>query len=132
SLLSERPIERIGMSARAVFRAMISRPESVVLAAKKQGSAASTIAPGSSPGRHSFLESARRYDGQGSRFVGRNTFRGEGVVKASSKKKITKKRTKKAVTPTSQVSVRIKPLSALTDEALKSYFATLNGHKPGD
>jgi Fis family transcriptional regulator, factor for inversion stimulation protein len=65
--------------------------------------------------------------------VGRNTFRGEGVVKTSSKKRITKKKTtKKAVTPTSQVGVRIRPLSALTDEALKSYFASLNGHKPGD
>ena len=53
-------------------------------------------------------------------------------MKASSKKKITKKKTKKAVTPTSQVSARIRPLSALTDEALKSYFASLNGHKPGD
>lgn len=53
-------------------------------------------------------------------------------MKATSKKKITKKKTKKAVTPTSQVSARIKPLSALTDEALKSYFATLNGHRPGD
>jgi len=71
-------------------------------------------------------------DGQGRVSVGRNTFRGEGVVKTPSKKKITKKKTKKAVTPTSQVSARIKPLSALTDEALKSYFASLNGHKPGD
>jgi Fis family transcriptional regulator, factor for inversion stimulation protein len=53
-------------------------------------------------------------------------------VKASSKTRITKKKTKKAVTPASQVSVRIKPLSTLTDEALKSYFASLNGHKPGD
>jgi Fis family transcriptional regulator len=31
-----------------------------------------------------------------------------------------------------QVTSRIKPLSALTDEALRSYFATLNGHRPGD
>jgi Fis family transcriptional regulator, factor for inversion stimulation protein len=27
--------------------------------------------------------------------------------------------------------VRNKPLSTLTDEALHSYFANLNGHKPG-
>jgi Fis family transcriptional regulator len=72
------------------------------------------------------------YDGQGRVSVGRNTFRGESVVKTSSKKKITKKKTKKAVTPQSQVCARIKPLSALTDEALKSYFASLNGHRPGD
>lgn len=30
------------------------------------------------------------------------------------------------------VSVRNKPLSVLTDEALRSYFIHLNGHKPGD
>jgi len=53
-------------------------------------------------------------------------------VKATSKKKITKKKSKKQVPATAQVSARIRPLSALTDEALKSYFATLNGHKPGD
>ncbi len=26
----------------------------------------------------------------------------------------------------------MQPLSKLTDEALRCYFATLNGHKPGD
>ena len=62
-----------------------------------------------------------------------NTFCGEDVVKApSSKKRVAKKKTKKAVTPASRVSARMKPLSALTDEALKSYFESLNGHKPGD
>jgi len=66
------------------------------------------------------------------RFCGQNTFCGEDVVKATSKKKITKKKSKKQVPATAQVSARIRPLSALTDEALKSYFATLNGHKPGD
>ena len=50
---------------------------------------------------------------------------------ASSKKRITKKKSKRAP-PTTQVSARIKPLSALTDEALRSYFASLNGHRPGD
>src|SRR5512138_2471689 len=108
------------MSAAAFFHAMISRPESIVLAAKKQGSASSMSAPGCTPGRHLFPDNAGNRQGgtavRGSRFVGRNTFRGEGVVKASSKTSITKKKTKKAVTPTSQVSVRIKPLSALTDE----------------
>ncbi|MBN1239555.1 MAG: DNA-binding transcriptional regulator Fis [Gammaproteobacteria bacterium] len=39
----------------------------------------------------------------------------------------------KKSSPTShQVGSRMKPLSALTDEALKSYFASLNGHRPGD
>lgn len=51
----------------------------------------------------------------------------------SSKKRVTKKkRTKKALTPASRVGSRSKPLSALTDEALKSYFENLNGHQPGD
>jgi Fis family transcriptional regulator, factor for inversion stimulation protein len=50
----------------------------------------------------------------------------------SKKKSTTKKKAKKPLPATAQVSARIKPLSALTDEALRSYFATLNGHKPGD
>ncbi|HEX7079920.1 MAG TPA: DNA-binding transcriptional regulator Fis [Gammaproteobacteria bacterium] len=53
-------------------------------------------------------------------------------MNATSRKKITKKKAKKPAAATAQVSARIKPLSALTDEALKSYFASLNGHKPGD
>ena len=32
----------------------------------------------------------------------------------------------------SRMGVRNKPLSTLTDEALRRYFASLNGHKPGD
>ena len=31
-----------------------------------------------------------------------------------------------------QVEARNKPLSALTDEALRNYFASLNGHRPAD
>jgi Fis family transcriptional regulator len=43
-----------------------------------------------------------------------------------------KKRPRRAAAPAVQVGVRNKPLSTLTDEALRSYFANLNGHKPGD
>jgi Fis family transcriptional regulator len=39
---------------------------------------------------------------------------------------------RRASAPAGQVGLRNKPLSALTDEALHTYFATLNGHKPGD
>ncbi len=48
----------------------------------------------------------------------------------------TKKRPRKALAakrspaPTIHVAVRNKCLSTLTDEALHSYFANLNGHKP--
>lgn len=51
----------------------------------------------------------------------------------TSRKKLTKKKkVKKSPPAVAHVTSRIKPLSALTDEALRSYFATLNGHKPGD
>jgi Fis family transcriptional regulator, factor for inversion stimulation protein len=52
-----------------------------------------------------------------------------GVTSGASKKKSTKK---KRSTRHSKVGVRNKPLSALTDEALRGYFNKLNGHKPGD
>jgi Fis family transcriptional regulator, factor for inversion stimulation protein len=51
--------------------------------------------------------------------------------KRTSKKKVTRK-TARSPAKASQVGVRNKPLSTLTDEALRSYFASLNGHKPGD
>jgi Fis family transcriptional regulator, factor for inversion stimulation protein len=56
------------------------------------------------------------------------------IATTSVKRSPTKKKPKRARTPASavQVGVRNKPLSALTDEALRSYFANLNGHKPGD
>jgi Fis family transcriptional regulator len=44
----------------------------------------------------------------------------------------TRKKTKRASTSTIQVGTKSKPLSSLTDECLNSYFANLNGHKPGD
>jgi Fis family transcriptional regulator len=57
---------------------------------------------------------------------------GENVVIATTSiKRTTRKKTKRVAAAT-QVGVRNKPLSCLTDEALHSYFANLNGHKPGD
>lgn len=55
-------------------------------------------------------------------------------MKVSSKKKIAAKSKagKHAPAAAAQGTHRIKPLSKLTDEALKNYFASLNGHKPGD
>lgn len=50
----------------------------------------------------------------------------------TSKKKTSRKRTSKTNTKAVAVGVRNKPLSTLTDEALRGYFATLNGHRPGD
>jgi Fis family transcriptional regulator len=53
------------------------------------------------------------------------------VSSVSSKRKSKKKRPSRSHRP-SKVGVRNKPLSALTDEALRGYFTRLNGHKPGD
>lgn len=68
------------------------------------------------------------------RFGRRRYVSGEDVVaRQTSKKKSTrKKKHQKASKSKVQVSVRNKPLSELTDEALRGYFASLNGHKPGD
>ena len=41
------------------------------------------------------------------------------------------KKKKRSATKKSKITVRNKPLSTLTDEALRSYFSTLNGHRPG-
>jgi Fis family transcriptional regulator len=54
------------------------------------------------------------------------------VSVTTSTKATTRRRAKRSATSTNQVGVRNKPLSSLTDEALNSYFANLNGHKPGD
>jgi Fis family transcriptional regulator, factor for inversion stimulation protein len=54
------------------------------------------------------------------------------IATTSVKRSPAKKRPKRAPAPGVHVGVRNKPLSALTDEALRSYFANLNGHKPGD
>jgi Fis family transcriptional regulator len=62
-----------------------------------------------------------------------NAFYGENVVTIrTSKKKTSRKKTSRSNSKTASVSVRNKPLSTLTDEALRGYFATLNGHRPGD
>jgi Fis family transcriptional regulator, factor for inversion stimulation protein len=53
-------------------------------------------------------------------------------VATNSIKRTIKKKPKRAAAPAVQVGVRNKPLSTLTDEALRSYFTNLNGHKPGD
>jgi Fis family transcriptional regulator len=53
-------------------------------------------------------------------------------VTATSTKKTTRKRTKRSATSNGQFGIKSKPLSSLTDECLRSYFANLNGHKPGD
>lgn len=42
-----------------------------------------------------------------------------------------KKKTKTRREPVIRTSTRAMPLRTLTAEALDSYFATLNGHKPG-
>ena len=59
--------------------------------------------------------------------------KGENVVIATSiKRTTTRKKTKRFAATTAQVGIKTKPLSSLTDECLHSYFANLNGHKPGD
>ena len=50
----------------------------------------------------------------------------------SSKKRPARKSKKKTPHTTPEVCARIKTLSTITDECLSSYFANLNGHKPGD
>lgn len=50
----------------------------------------------------------------------------------TSRKKSTKKRPSRSSKKTSPLASRKKPLSTLTDEALREYFRSLNGHKPGD
>ena len=54
------------------------------------------------------------------------------MTATNSIKRTIRKRPRRAAAPAVHVGVRNKPLSTLTDEALRSYFANLNGHKPGD
>ncbi len=54
------------------------------------------------------------------------------MIATTSTKRISKHKTKRPVAASVQVGLRNKPLSSLTDECLHSYFANLNGHKPGD
>jgi Fis family transcriptional regulator len=53
-------------------------------------------------------------------------------VIATSTKRTARRSARRPTTVASQVGTRNKPLSSLTDECLHSYFANLNGHKPGD
>ena len=49
-----------------------------------------------------------------------------------SRKKSTKKKPNRVSKSKASVSIRNRPLSDLTEEALQHYFKSLNGHKPGD
>jgi Fis family transcriptional regulator, factor for inversion stimulation protein len=50
----------------------------------------------------------------------------------TSTKKTSRKKAKRVTSHTAHVASRNKLLSNLTDECLDNYFASLNGHKPGD
>ena len=54
------------------------------------------------------------------------------MTRSTSRKKTSKKKKGKKGNAAARVGVRNKPLSALTDEALKSYLKSLNGHKPAE
>ena len=54
------------------------------------------------------------------------------MMAMASSKKTSRKKTKRVTHHTAHVGTRSKLLSNLTDECLSSYFANLNGHKPGD
>lgn len=50
----------------------------------------------------------------------------------TSRKKSTKKRSSRSTKKSTSLVHGKKPLSTLTDEALREYFRSLNGQKPGD
>lgn len=52
--------------------------------------------------------------------------------RSSSKKRTAKKHTGKTSNKGTALINGKKPLSTLTGEALRDYFASLNGHRPGD
>lgn len=56
------------------------------------------------------------------------------MASVNSRKRTSRKKTKsqKAAEGATVVASRNKPLSVLTDEALRGYFKHLNGHKPCD
>ena len=54
------------------------------------------------------------------------------MTATTSVKKSSRKKTKRVTNHAAHIGIRTKPLSSLTDECLNSYFASLNGHKPGD
>lgn len=58
---------------------------------------------------------------------------GESVVTVTTNtKKTSRKKTKRVTSSAAHLGIRTKPLSSLADECLDGYFASLNGHKPGD
>lgn len=54
------------------------------------------------------------------------------MTATTSVKRTSRKKTKRVTNHSAHFGLRTKPLSSLTDECLNSYFASLNGHKPGD
>lgn len=55
------------------------------------------------------------------------------MTSVTSRKKSKKRKSNKSSSKAPpKVGARNKPLSTLTDEALRGYFTRLNGHKPGD
>ncbi len=54
------------------------------------------------------------------------------MTATTSTKRSTRTKAKRQSSHPIHVGVRNKPLSSLTDECLNNYFASLNGHKPGD
>jgi Fis family transcriptional regulator len=54
------------------------------------------------------------------------------MMAMASNKRTSRKKTRRVTHHTAHVGTRSKLLSNLTDECLSSYFANLNGHKPGD
>ena len=58
--------------------------------------------------------------------------RGENAVTRPKSKKRTIGKTTRKDPKTARVGARKKPLSALTDQAVRRYLKSLNGHKPAD
>jgi Fis family transcriptional regulator len=54
------------------------------------------------------------------------------VARPSTKKQPTKRKKRKKSTAALAISVKDRPLSTLTDDALRSYLTSLNGHKPAE
>lgn len=54
------------------------------------------------------------------------------VAKSLSTKKTPKKKKKKKAATIAAMGIKNQPLSALTDDALRGYLASLNGHRPAD
>lgn len=57
---------------------------------------------------------------------------GENAVPTTTNREKNLKKKKDPAGAFPDMGIRNKPLSALTDEALRGYLSTLNGHKPAD